>query len=414
MNQIELITKYSPEAWDFVYKQESVISLLDADNKSMQVKWEGAKTVKIGKWQNGGLTNYYRNNTGDSRVATPGESAKFIGSSNMGYQRSAARFIWEEFTVSCDRAAAFEIEYFDDEESGGKLVANGVKEVSRTAIVPEVDAYSLSKLASYCTKALGNYVEEDISTKPLAALNRCFKWYQDNEVPANDQLVYCSTSFINALRETNEVTKFLGQTDFSKDISFEITKYQGRDLVTVSPQRLRTNVELITDGENGGFTFGADSKHINFLAVAKSAVVHVVKYNKVKIISGDANLAARGFDGYTIFARIYHDIFVPDNKRVALYCSVATSGDAPAMKLDVTVKNSKIKSIVTVPGDKLCFTVTQDSGKTEDPAVGAKFSAQNKFVLVKVGDTVGAEAVKFYAIDSDMKVLAKQEVTPSE
>ena len=177
----------------------------------------------------------------------------------------------------------------------------------------EVDAYALSTVASYCTAGLGNLVEEDITDKPLAALNRGFVYFDNHEVPVEDQVAFCSPSFLNALRETSEVTKFLGQSDFGagKDTKFEIVKYQGRDLIKVSPARLRTNIMLIdTESTEGGYSWASDSKAINFLMVAKSAVMHVVKYEKVKVISGEVNLAARGFDGYTIFARIYHDVFV--------------------------------------------------------------------------------------------------------
>ena len=132
-NRIELIAKYSPQAWDKVYKQESMSSLLDT--ATFKIEFTGAKTVRIGKWQNGGLKDYYRNNIGDERIDYNGISAgennstvdgnakllnqsEFVGHPGFGYQRSATRFVWEEFTLKCDRAAAFQIEQFDNEESG--------------------------------------------------------------------------------------------------------------------------------------------------------------------------------------------------------------------------------------------------------------------------------------------------------
>lgn len=136
-NNIELITTYSSKYWDVVYKQEAVTSILDAD--PAYVKFTGAKTVKIGKWQSGGLHNYYRNNIGDARVAAPG-AGNFVGAADFGYQKSATRLTWEEFTLRCDRGAAFEIELFDNEESGDELVGKGVTEISRTVIVPRYAA----------------------------------------------------------------------------------------------------------------------------------------------------------------------------------------------------------------------------------------------------------------------------------
>jgi hypothetical protein len=408
-NAIELITQYSPKYWDIVYKQEAVTSVLDANPK--MVNFTGTKTVKIGKWTNGGLKNYYRNNEGDGRI-TPAGSQDFAGASGFGYQKSQARLVWEEFTLKQDRAAAFEIEYFDNEESGAELVGLGVTEISRTAIVPEVDAYCLSTIAGYTSKALGNYVDDDNAlTKPVEALNKALVYFANNEVPAEDQVIFASPSFVNALRQSTEfgLVKPLMQGDLNanKDVNFEITSYQGAKIITTSPYRLRTEIEM-NDSSNGGYSWSATSNPINFLAVSKSAVMHIVKYEKVKVISGDANLAGRGFDGYTVFARIYHDVFVPDNKRVALYCSVDTTasnvGDKPNATLEVGVKNGKIASIVTLPGDKLYFvgTSTDESSKIGDTLTN--------FTIAKVGDAV-TSTTTFIAVDSDKKVVAFTTIT---
>lgn len=401
-NNIELITTYSPKYWDVVYKQEAVTSVLDANPK--MVNFTGTKTVKIGKWQNGGLKNYYRNNVGDDRNPSI-TNQKFVGAAGFGYQPSAARLEWEEFTLQCDRAAAFEIEYFDNEESGAELVGLGVSEISRTSIVPEVDAYCLSKIAGYTSATLGNYVTDDNAlTTPVAALNKALVYFANNEVPAEDRVIFASPEFVNALRNTQEngIVKPIMQGDFSSDINFEVISYQGSKIIVTSPQRLRTNI-VLSDSGNGGYSWAENSKAINFLAVAKSAVMHVVKYEKVKIISGEANLAGRGFDGYTVFARIYHDVFVPDNKRIAIYCSAKAEGGAPQAKLDIQAKNGKISSIVTLPEGHLYF-VGVDSTPSAAITVGNKISAAN-FTQVRIGDTYQSDA-NYCAVDSDLTVVA--------
>jgi hypothetical protein len=224
-------------------------------------------------------------------------------------------------------------------------------------------------------------------------------YFSNKEVPIQDQIVFASPEFVNALRETPEVTKFLAQQDYDrKDINFQIMKYQGRTIVEVSPERLRTNIVLF--GQEG-YSWGTNSKKINFLMVAKSAVIHVVKFEKVRVIGDDLNLAGQGFDGYTIFARIYHDVFVPDNKRVALYCSVVnTAVNAPVMALDVMIKDGKIKAITTTPGDKLAFVVTS-SAAPSNGVIGESATLTH----AKVGDAV-ASTTTWYAIDSNRKVLA--------
>ena len=270
----------------------------------------------------------------------------------------------------------------------------------------------MSTIASYALSSAtveGDYSDPS-SAQPLAALNAAFQYFEEHEVPADDQVAFCSPAFMTALRNSGEVHKFLSQEDFNanKDIRFKIEKYEGRTLITVSPDRLRTDINLVS----GGYTWGANSRGINFLMVAKSAIMHVVKYEKVKVISGEANLAARGFDGYTIFARIYHDVFVPDNKRVAIYLNKVKEAkdSAPALALDVMTKKRKsdnktvISSIATIPGNALCIVgITTDAS----PEVGGTATT---FAMANAGDVLSTGTHKFVAIDSSKKILAKQDV----
>lgn len=123
---IALITKYSTEGFDKVYKQDAISSILSKD--SAFVKPTGNKTVKIANLAFGGLNNYVGNNLGDDR--------RDGAESGFGYQGSQASLRWEERTIRMDRAAKYVIEKFDDEESGGLLVGNALTEINRTQIVP--------------------------------------------------------------------------------------------------------------------------------------------------------------------------------------------------------------------------------------------------------------------------------------
>ena len=391
INSIGLITKYSPEYFDKVYKQEAVTSVFDANRES--VKFTGAKTVKIGKLQLGGLGNYYRNN---DQVPNVAGSQSFYGSAGFGYQRSQMNYAWEEFTLTQDRAAAFPIEYFDDEEAGGEVVGRVVTEVSRTVIVPEVDAYALSTIAEKALGTATGYLDADSKPAPLAALNAAFEYFENNEVPAEDQVIFASPAFMKELRQTKEVTRFLGEEVRDRGVNYKITTYEGRDIITVSPRRLHTGFKAL----EGGYTFEGGAP-INFLACAKSAIYHVVKYEKVKVISGDMNLAANGFDGYTVYARIYHDVFVPDNKRYAIYVNLGTGAKAN-VTLDIKIDSGKkITAINVEPADILCSVVTgtKANGKVTSP------------VKAKVGDTV-AQAAKYYAVNANNEIMSN-EVEPN-
>ena len=400
VNSIGLITQFSDKYFDKVYKQDSVTSVLDTTDE--RVKFIGAKTVKIAKMQFGGLSNYYRNN---AEAGSAPAGTQFYGSAGFGYQQSNAKMQWETFTLSQDRAASFPIEYFDDEESGGLLVGNAVTEISRTIIVPEIDAYALSTLAANAGKQATT--EGGItSANALSALNDAFLYFEEHEVPAADQVIYVSPAFMKALRESTQITRFIEPAPGEKKVSYKITEYEGRTLITVPPTRFRTDYKAY----DGGYGFGSNSKLINFLAVSKSAVIHIKKYEKVKIVSGDLNLAANGFDGYTVYARVYHDVFVPDNKKVGIYANIAESASTSDLPAKLTVTNDKLKiaSIVIEPADRAAIAVkTTQTGTIK---VGDKLDPA-KVDLIHVGDTFSAGATKFYAISGNYTVLAIADVT---
>ena len=394
-NNISLITKYSTKAWDKVYKAEALSSLLDAPNGMIKFdeSFNGAKTVKIARYMSGGLSDYHRANT-------PVEGNYGANDKGFGYQTSDMSVVWEDFTMKCDRAAKFQVELFDNEETDGLTIGAATTEVSRVTMIPEVDAYCFSTIAGYCNTDLGNLADKAINEdEALKALNEGLLYFDNHEVPAENQIIFVSPAYLNALRSTKELVRYLSQTDYDKNVKFKLTEYEGRKLAMVPPQRFNTKIEL---GQGG---YRLTGKPIDFMIVAKDAVVHVVKYNKVKIISGDLNLAGNNFDGYTIYARIYHDVFVPENKRVALYCHTGgfTLAGVAAGQAELHVKATSagvIQEIDLLPGDIMAYFYEN----TTAPKVGDS-KKDNSDTQVIVGSTLTATGY-VYAVDATKKVIA--------
>lgn len=134
-NNIELITKYSTKAWDKVYKAEAISSILDAPTGMIKFdeSFEGAKRVKIARFQSGGLSDYYRANKPETGDFGTGYGATTQG---FGYQNSAMSLVWDEYEMRIDRAAKFQVELFDNEETDGLAVGMATTEISRTVIIP--------------------------------------------------------------------------------------------------------------------------------------------------------------------------------------------------------------------------------------------------------------------------------------
>lgn len=414
-NAIELITKWSSKAWDKVYKREAISSILDGDKDLL--KFTGVKTVKIAKFNASGLSDYHRpNSAADGVFGGDGHDTSMVGQ-GYGYQQGDVSLVWEEFTLSCDRGVQLRIELFDDEETDGLAVAASTTEVSRTQVIPEVDAYVFSKLAELA----GHIHAVDIvpsatlgigaAGNPLYELNNAFLALAEAEVPETDQVIFCSNKFYNALRNTGELVKSLRQTEYGENVKFTIGEYEGREIIAVPENRFKTMIKLL----NGGYGFATGSKKINFICCAKSAVYHVTKYDKVRVFSPGV---VQDFDGYKVNIRVYHDVFVPDNKKPAIYACVANTGAevAPtserALTYTYTAETDMISGVKIAPAGDL---VRGLYASTADLAIGSMVSADaataTKGIVVEGVATGLAEGTyHLYGIENGM-IVAKAAAT---
>ena len=359
MNNIELITKYATEAWDKVYKKESISSVLDGEKDLM--KFVGVKTVRIAKHSSDGLGNYQRANKPAAGPFAAFDAGTATGQ-GYGYPTGDVDLQWETFTINIDRARQLRIELFDNEESGELAVTSALTDFSRTKVAPEVDAYVFSRLVDYAGTVSTSAINLSSSigynaNGPVQALNDAFTALEEEEVPEEDQLVFASVSFVNKLRSTNELVRTLHQNEYKENVNFSVYEYMGRKLIAVPGRRFRTNISL---NENG-FSWPTGSKAIDFIVCAKSAVYHVTKYDKIRVF--DPKLV-QDFDGYKVNVRVYHDVFVPDNKRVAIYAhTAAQESDAPVIEptikflpeiaLGDTTATLTLSSVAVIPGDLL-------------------------------------------------------------
>ena len=335
-NAIALIQKYATKAWDEVYVAESRSAILDGEKDFL--KFTGTKTVKVAKYMGAGLKNYGRANTPISGDYAAGSSDPFSDGNGYGYPVGDIALRWEEFTLRVDRAIQLRIELMDDEETDGLAVAMALKETNRVNVVPEVDAYVFSKLAEYAgivnTTAIADPVAGQLGytlNGPIYHLNLAFEELENAQVPAEKQIIFCSVSFRNKLRMTNELIRTIDAAEFKGNLSFKVEEYEGRKLITVPNSRFRTMIKLLDTG-SGGYDWEAGSQQIDFIVCDPSKVAHVVKYEHVKTFGPGV---VQDFDGYKVNVRIYHDLFVLDNKRVGVYVHTSNvNAVAPDLKFN--------------------------------------------------------------------------------
>jgi hypothetical protein len=297
-NKIGLIQKYSPEILDEIFAKEAVTAILERN--SGLLKFTSAKTVLIPSIEMDGLGDYIR-----------------ADQSNAGYSAGSVDINWESHTLTKDRGKQFKVDQMDDEETQGLVVGNLLDQFVRTKEVPEVDAYRLSTLFS---KAYADQVVTETigANEIIAKFNLAFEKFADLEIPEDEQVLYVSNAVMTQIRNTTELAKRIYQEDFTTPagLTFTVTKWEGRPIIPVPARRFYTAYDF---NQNGFFPTAA-AKLMNFMLVHFNAALPIKKHSVLKVFGPEV---VQDFDGFKLNHRLYHDIFVPKNKRVALYVSVS-------------------------------------------------------------------------------------------
>lgn len=269
------------------------------------VKYNGGNTVKIPKIIIQGLGDYDR-------------ADGFVGGS--------VTLSWETHTFTMDRGRTFNLDAQDVDESSFALSAGLVMgEFQRVKVIPEVDAYRYSKIATVAiaaSKAEGGYTAAAATI--LQKLKDHIALVQDIVGESTPLVVSISHTVAAVLDLADKVEKVLNTIDFVQGgINLKVKAIDTTPLIRVPSARMKTAYEFYdgtTSGqEDGGFVAAAGAKNINWIISAKSAVIGCVKTDKPRIFTPDINQKA---DAWKIDYRKYHDLFIPDNKKDGLYVCI--------------------------------------------------------------------------------------------
>ena len=291
-NSIALATNFLPML-DEVYKAASKTAILDAT----QVEFVNANAVKVFKTAMDGMGNYGR---------------------NSGFVDGSVTGTWETMTLTKDRGRSFQVDNMDDEETIGMAFGTLAGEFIRTKVVPEVDAYRFAKIAGTANILSGTAADIAVGTTDVPGLvDEAERAMNEEEVPAEGRILFISETAYAGLRAKTVRTIMNGENGINK----EIETYDNMRVIRVPQSRFYTAITLYdgtTSGQEGGGYIGTASTgyKINFLVVHPSAVCQVLKHVKPRIFSPDVNQKA---DAWKFDYRVYHDLFVYDNKVKGIY-----------------------------------------------------------------------------------------------
>ena len=217
---------------------------------------------------------------------------------SKGYNAGTVSNDKKVYTLGFDRDVEFFVDKADVDETNQEL--------------SEVDAYRFSKLATEAITGTHFKSETDLSevniySRLKAALLPVRKYGAQNIV------MYVSSEVMDFLERSKDFTRSIATTS-PQGIDTRVTSLDGVQIIEVwDDARFKTKFDFTT-----GFVKASDGKDINFLIVAKPAVIAKAKFNSIYLFAPGQHTEG---DGYLYQNRLYHDLFVLDTKKDGVYVS---------------------------------------------------------------------------------------------
>lgn len=270
------------------------------------VKYNGGSEVKIPSLTMDGLADYDRKN---------------------GFTEGSVDFKYQTKTMTQDRGRSFSFDENDVDETNFVLTASAVMgEFQRTKVLPEIDAYRYSKIATACVdkkRASGGYTPEESTI--LQKLYYDIAAVQDIVGENTPLIITISRMAAAMLGMSEKLSKRLDVTDFKQgDVSLRVKSLDGMyPLIPVSSERMKTEY-LFKDGktseqESGGFAPTETSKNINWIITPKAAPIAISKTDKMRIFDPETNQKARA---WAMDYRKFHDLWITDNKILQCFVNI--------------------------------------------------------------------------------------------
>lgn len=242
-----------------------------------------------------------------------------------GFVDGAVSLTYQTKTLTQDRGRTFQLDRMDvDETNFVATAANVMGEFQRTHVIPEIDSYRYSKIASEAIEkdaAVHGYepAEADILKKLKEDI------YAIYDVAGEIPLVITINMQVAAILENStELSKHLSVIDFTQgEVKTAVKGIDNHPIIKVPSMRMKTKY-IFKDGttagqETGGFEADVAAKNINWIICPRTAPIAISKTDKIRIFEPDQNQKA---DAWKIDYRKYHDLWIKDNQFKAIRVNI--------------------------------------------------------------------------------------------
>lgn len=275
-------------------------------------KFVGTKNVIVPRIEMTGLGDYVR--VGNGEV-------------NEGYPGGRSVITYDTYTMAMERARKLPFDAMDVDESGINTLIAKVTGIYKTNhLVPEVDAYNLSKLSTY---AATNSNESVISTSTSEDRKNAIAKFEEALLNAEEavafsgqeMIAYVDTVLWNAMMNDERFAKSIPVTNNNGTINTKVRDYNGTKIIVVDRSRMKTAFDFIpgTSENEGGFKPAVDAKNLRALILPKDSAKFVKKLDELKVFTPKEN---QNGNAYIVDFHIYYDIFVMKSREKSIFSLV--------------------------------------------------------------------------------------------
>ena len=265
-------------------------------------------------WTTAGQDRVIYNGGNELKIAKMDMDALADYNRATGYADGDVTLEWETHKFAYDRGRKFSLDAMDiDEANFIPTAGRTLGEFIRTHVVPELDLIRIAKMAGLAGNSKDIAITKDNALEEFKAGIMAIQ-----DAGYEGQLIaHVSFEFMSLLelRMANQ----LGSVTFA--VAGVDTTFRSVDGVALIPTQSRRMYEKV---KKTGGVFSGDGKALHFLIAGQVLPLGIVKHAPARVFSPEENQDA---DAYVINYRVYHDLFVEDNKVDGFYACFKPAGE---------------------------------------------------------------------------------------
>ena len=276
------------------------------ESNAGQVIYKGGSEVKIPKLNMDGLANYSRTD---------------------GFVDGGIDFSYQTREMTCDRGRSFSFdELYVDETNFVVTASTTMGEFQRLKVVPEIDAYRLSKVAQVAMSH-DKCVEYGYSPTKSSIVDKIREGIRTlKKKHFTDGLICYVTYDVEGLISNYFGDKIAAATFAINGVDTRVPSIDGVPIIATPDEYMVSKIKLL-DGESsgeesGGFEKASDGLDVNFQIISTRVPIAVQKTDNMRIFSPEINQKKRA---WAMDYRKFHDVWVLDNKKDGIFLNIKDS-----------------------------------------------------------------------------------------